>query len=141
MKQFCSSFLNGSTISASLVRVIKAPRELSAPNHTEVVFAVVLPAESSSGVMVVKNGTLEYIVQNSAYFISKHLGGYKIVYVNNFPPSSERRCDKETKNNNTEKPTSKRPSSDAALIGGICGGLIIVVLAIAALTFCCLRRR
>lgn len=71
--------------------IIEQPTE-SFPNYTYVDFAVILRQERSSKPKMVENTTLEYIIQKSANSISKHLGGYETVYVNNLRPLSDVRC-------------------------------------------------
>lgn len=69
-----------------------------------------------------KSNTLDYIVQKSVYYISKHLGGYKVVYVNSKPPSSEQFCtDSENKEDRNEK-------TNVSKIAGIIAGGITLLL-------------
>ena len=84
--------------------------------------------------MVIKNSTLDYIVQKSVYYISKHLGGYKVIYVNYNPPSFEKFC------NYTELPedingeevtkgvSSKKGTTDSIIAGTVTSGIVIVII-------------
>ena len=76
--------------------------------------------------MVIKNSTLDYIVQKGVYYISKHLGGYKVIYVNCNPPSFEKFC------NYTELPIVSSKKGTIALItaGIIASGIVIIIVII-----------
>ena len=75
--------------------------------------------------MVIKNSTLDYIVQKSVYYISKHLGGYKVIYVNYNPPSFEKFC------NYTELPKEKKKGTTDSITAGTVASVILVVILIA----------
>ena len=125
-KQLCRIFPNDSNASSAQIRVLKQPGESSVLNHTEVVFSLILQTQSNSSRMVIKNSTLDYIVQKSVYYISKHLGGYKVIYVNCNPPSFEKFC------NYTELPIVSSKKGTIALItaGIIASGIVIIIVII-----------
>ncbi|XP_066021678.1 uncharacterized protein [Pocillopora verrucosa] len=144
-KQLCSIFPNDSNTSSAQIRVLKQPGESSVLNHTEVVFSLILRTQSNSSRMVIKNSNLDYIVQKSVYYISKHLGGYKVIYVNCNPPSFEKFC------NYTELPkdingeevakgvSSKKGTIDSITAGTVTSGIVIVII-IACVFIWCKRR-
>ena len=84
--------------------------------------------------MVIKNSTLDYIVQKSVYYISKHLGGYKVIYVNCNPPSFEKFCNytELLKDINGEEVTkgvsSKKGTIDSTTAGTVTSGIVIVII-------------
>lgn len=119
--QFCRTFLNGSAFDVSQVAIIGKPTA-SLPNYTNVDFAVILRPASSSKPVVVVNTTLEHIARERADSISKHLGGYETVFVNNLHPVP---CDNET-GGGREVPPENR--SSVALAIGISIPVAIVLL-------------
>ena len=102
-------------------------------NHTEVVFSLILQTQSNSSRMVIKNSTLDYIVQKSVYYISKHLGGYKVIYVNYNPPSFEKFCNyTEPHKDINEEEVAKGASSKKGTIAltiAITAGIIVIIIA------------
>lgn len=137
-KTFCHSFLNSSTFNATQVTIIGQPTE-SFSNHTKVDFAVILRPESSSKPKIVVNTTLEYVVQESANSISKHLGGYKTVFVNNLRPSSDLdvRCINETDgdgqvnvtNDDDQIEKGEKDKRNALLLGTtISSGIVVLAI-------------
>ena len=85
--------------------------------------------------MVIKNSTLDYIVQKSVYYISKHLGGYKVIYVNCNPPSFENFCNytelpKDINGEEVTKGVSSKKGTIALITAGIIasGNVIIIVI-------------
>ena len=141
-KQLCSIFPNDSNASSAQIRVLKQPGQSSVLNHTEVVFSLILQTQSNSSRMVIKNSTLDYIVQKSVYYISKHLGGYKVIYVNSNPPSFEKFC------NYTELPkdinedevakgvSSKKGTIDSITAGTVTSGIVIVIIIACVFIWC-----
>ena len=125
-KQLCDSFLNVSTFNASQVKIIGEPTK-TLPNHTKMYFAVII--RSSPKPIVVLNTTLEYIIQESGSSISKHLGGYKIVFVNNLHPSSDIGCN-EVKEGRKEGKKSANESGALYIIIGAVGGTPFLVLVV-----------
>ena len=100
-------------------------------NHTEVVFSLILQTQSNLSRMVIKNSTLDYIVQKSVYYISKHLGGYKVIYVNYNPPSFETFCNyTEPHKDINEEEVAKGASSKKGTIASITAGIIASGIAI-----------
>ena len=105
-------------------------------NHTEVVFSLILQTQSNLSRMVIKNRTLDYIVQKSVYYISKHLGGYKVIYVNCNPPSFEKFCNyTEPHKDINEEEVAKGASSKKGTIplitaGIIASGIVIIIVII-----------
>ncbi|XP_022787835.1 uncharacterized protein LOC111327815 isoform X2 [Stylophora pistillata] len=124
--KLCSTFPNDSNAGSVQIRVLKKPGEFLVLNQTKVVFSLILQTQSNSTRSVVKNNTLDYVVQKSVYYISKHLGGYKVVYVNSKPPSFEQFCDVTgNKENRNEK-------TIASIIAGISSGIILWVVIVIA---------
>ena len=85
--------------------------------------------------MVIKNSTLDYIVQKSVYYISKHLGGYKVIYVNCNPPSFEKFCNytelpKDISGEEVTKGVLSKKGTIALITAGIIasGNVIIIVI-------------
>ena len=104
-------------------------------NHTEVVFSLILQTQSNLSRMVIKNRTLDYIVQKSVYYISKHLGGYKVIYVNCNPPSFEKFCNytephKDINEDEVAKGTSSKKGTIALITAGIISGIVIIIVII-----------
>ena len=98
-------------------------------NHTEVVFSLILQTQSNLSRMVIKNSALDYIVQKSVYYISKHLGGYKVIYVNCNPPSFEKFCNyTEPHKDINEEEVAKGASSKKGTIALITAGSGIVII-------------
>ena len=106
------------------------PKE-SFPNLTKVGFAVVLRPESSAKPQVVVNTTLEYVVQEIANSISKHIGGYKTVYVNNLRPLDVC-CNGEDDTNEQleENGDQTKSKSNPVIIGTAIGGIVVLVLVV-----------
>lgn len=130
-KQFCHTFLNGSAFDASQVTIIGKPTA-PLPNHTKVDFAVILRAVSSSKPVVVVDTTLEHIVRARVCSISKHLGGYETVFVNNLRPvccNNKEDVDDKLTNN---KKKWKKNRSFALAIGTTISVIIVLVLVIIA---------
>ena len=123
--QFCRTFLNGSAFDAFQVAIIGKPTA-SLPNHTNVDFAVILRPVSSSKPVVVVNTTLEHIVRERADSISKRLGGFETIFVNNLHPVS---CnDDEDVGSTSEVPAKKKKNRDFAPAIGISLSVAIVLL-------------
>ena len=104
-------------------------------NHTEVVFSLILQTQSNLSRMVIKNRTLDYIVQKSVYYISKHLGGYKVIYVNCNPPSFEKFCNytephKDINEDEVAKGASSKKGTIALITAGIISGIVIIIVII-----------
>ena len=104
-------------------------------NHTEVVFSLILQTQSNLSRMVIKNSILDYIVQKSVYYISKHLGGYKVIYVNCNPPSFEKFCNytephKDINEDEVAKGTSSKKGTIALITAGIISGIVIIIVII-----------
>ena len=104
-------------------------------NHTEVVFSLILQTQSNLSRMVIKNSTLDYIVQKSVYYISKHLGGYKVIYVNCNPPSFEKFCNytephKDINEDEVAKGASSKKGTIALITAGIISGIVIIIVII-----------
>ena len=104
-------------------------------NHTEVVFSLILQTQSNFSRMVIKNRTLDYIVQKSVYYISKHLGGYKVIYVNCNPPSFEKFCNytephKDINEDEVAKGASSKKGTIALITAGIISGIVIIIVII-----------
>ena len=105
-------------------------------NHTEVVFSLILQTQSNTGYrMVIKNSTLDYIVQKSVYYISKHLGGYKVIYVNCNPPSFEKFCNytephKDINEEEVAKGVSSKKGTIALITAGIIASGIVIIIVI-----------
>ena len=104
-------------------------------NHTEVVFSLILQTQSNLSRMVIKNSTLDYIVQKSVYYISKHLGGYKVIYVNCNPPSFEKFCNytephKDINEDEVAKGASSKKGTIALITAGIIAGGIVIIIVI-----------
>ncbi|XP_066021680.1 uncharacterized protein [Pocillopora verrucosa] len=133
-KQLCSILPNDSNASSAQIRVLKQPGESSVLNHTEVVFSLILRTQSNSYRTVIKNSTLDYIVQKSVYYISKHLGGYKVIYVNCNPPSFENFCNYTELPNDingeevTKGVSSKKGTIDSTTAGTVTSGIVIVII-------------
>ena len=111
-------------------------------NHTEVVFSLILQTQSNLSRMVIKNSTLDYIVQKSVYYISKHLGGYKVIYVNCNPPSFEKFCNytEPHKDINEEEVakgvSSKKGTIDSITAGTVTSGIVIVIIIACVFIWC-----
>ena len=104
-------------------------------NHTEVVFSLILQTQSNLSRMVIKNSILDYIVQKSVYYISKHLGGYKVIYVNCNPPSFEKFCNytephKDINEDEVAKGASSKKGTIALITAGIISGIVIIIVII-----------
>ena len=104
-------------------------------NHTEVVFSLILQTQSNLSRMVIKKSTLDYIVQKSVYYISKHLGGYKVIYVNCNPPSFEKFCNytephKDINEDEVAKGASSKKGTIALITAGIISGIVIIIVII-----------
>ena len=104
-------------------------------NHTEVVFSLILQTQSNLSRMVIKNSTLDYIVQKSVYYISKHLGGYKVIYVNCNPPSFEKFCNytephKDINEDEVAKGASSKKGTIALITAGIIASGIVIIIVI-----------
>ena len=104
-------------------------------NHTQVVFSLILQTQSNLSRMVIKNSTLDYIVQKSVYYISKHLGGYKVIYVNCNPPSFEKFCNytephKDINEDEVAKGASSKKGTIALITAGIISGIVIIIVII-----------
>ena len=104
-------------------------------NHTEVVFSLILQTQSNLSRMVIKNSTLDYIVQKSVYYISKHLGGYKVIYVNCNPPSFEKFCNytephKDINEDEVAKGASSKKGTIALITAGIISRIVIIIVII-----------
>ena len=104
-------------------------------NHTEVVFSLILQTQSNLSRMVIKNSILDYIVQKSVYYISKHLGGYKVIYVNCNPPSFEKFCNytephKDINEGEVAKGASSKKGTIALITAGIISGIVIIIVII-----------
>ena len=104
-------------------------------NHTEVVFSLILQTQSNLSRMVIKNSALDYIVQKSVYYISKHLGGYKVIYVNCNPPSFEKFCNytephKDINEDEVAKGASSKKGTIALITAGIISGIVIIIVII-----------
>ena len=85
--------------------------------------------------MVIKNSTLDYIVQKSVYYISKHLGGYKVIYVNCNPPSFEKFCNytephKDINEDEVAKGASSKKGTIALITAGIIASGIVIIIVI-----------
>ena len=85
--------------------------------------------------MVIKNSTLDYIVQKSVYYISKHLGGYKVIYVNCNPPSFEKFCNytelpKDINGEEVTKGVSSKKGTIALITAGIIASGIVIIIVI-----------
>ena len=104
-------------------------------NHTEVVFSLILQTQSNLSRMVIKNSILDYIVQKSVYYISKYLGGYKVIYVNCNPPSFEKFCNytephKDINEDEVAKGASSKKGTIALITAGIISGIVIIIVII-----------
>ena len=104
-------------------------------NHTQVVFSLILQTQSNLSRMVIKNSILDYIVQKSVYYISKHLGGYKVIYVNCNPPSFEKFCNytephKDINEDEVAKGASSKKGTIALITAGIISGIVIIIVII-----------
>ena len=104
-------------------------------NHTEVVFSLILQTQSNLSRMVIKNSILDYIVQKSVYYISKHLGGYKVIYVNCNPPSFEKFCNytephKDINEDEVAKGASSKKGTIALITAGIISRIVIIIVII-----------
>lgn len=133
--KLCSTFPNDSNAGSAQIRVLKKPGEFLVFNQTKVVFSLILQTQSNSTRSVVKNNTLDYVVQKSVYYISKHLGGYKVVYVNSKPPSFEQFCDV------TENKEDRNEKTNVSIIPGISGGIILLLVIVIAGIYIRRRRR
>lgn len=130
-KHFCHNFLNTSFFNVTQVNIVGQPTE-SVRNHTQVDFAVILRPTSSSKPKVILNSTLANVVQESASSISKHLGGYQTVYVNNVRPPSDVKChdDNNEQGKTVEKDGKTTDKKNALIIGTtISGGIAVLVIA------------
>ncbi|KAL9988037.1 hypothetical protein ACROYT_G002435 [Oculina patagonica] len=143
-KEFCHSFLNSSAFNVTQVMIVGQPTE-SFPNHTKVNFAVIIRPESSSQPKIVLNTTLEYVVQESANSISKYLGGYKTVYVNNLRPSSDcyenNDINEEVRRGNNREKEEKTKGKSIALIIGISGVIAVLAVVVVIVVSVWYRRR
>lgn len=134
-KQFCHSLPNTSFFNVTQVNIIGKPKESSVLNHIQVDFAVVLRPKTSSKPEVILNTTLANVLQESTSSISKHLGGYQTVYVNDLRPPSDLKCtddNNEQANKSVKYETDKTTDKSNALIMGaaISGGIVVLVIAL-----------